>query len=613
MTQNDSPLTDEETLDILLDDWEDAVERGSHPIPEIICKDHLHLLANFITKTNLIAQIDGNMLDVESSSEPVHNQAFIEAPPCQNLDWKSHINQLNYHAHGGLGIVFRGFDQQLHRNVAIKFVRKRRRNNPLDVQRFRIEAEITSRLDHPGVAPVHGFGYTDNGVPFYAMRMVEGQTLQQRIEAFHSQIKKEPHTGEQSVEFRKLLSSFVSVCNTIEYTHNRGIVNCDIKPGNIMMGKYGETVVLDWGCAKYVGSDGKAKSAGEESLNPQSDTDQNASTGGTPIYMSPEQHSQKEVGPSSDIYCLGATLYRIVTGQSAFPPEFSLPKTRELVIQGNFPKPTSCSPWVSKALEAICLKAMSLRPEDRYQSAAQMARDLERYLADEEVDAYTEPLSRRFARLMRRHRGVSQILMSSVAMIILITSVSAVMMRNLAINESLAKEQANLMQNRSLQSAARSAATAMALKINDAWRVLEIESSAELLHHELADRMEPDQFGPGGDLQDWLTEKSRLHQQATQAASRFICDAKGIQVARYPYYEDPQMKKVYESIGKNFAHRDYFHGNGYDLSQGERSDPTNISDVHLSAVYKSSNTASLKVAFSIPIWSDHTDSTEREF
>jgi len=214
---------------------------------------------------------------------------------------------------------------------------------------------------------------------------------------------------------------------------------------------------------------------------------------------------------------------------------------------------------------------------------------------------------------MRRHRGVSQILMISISLIILISSFSAVIMRNLAIKEGLAKIQANQMRDRSLQLAARSAATSMALKINDAWRILEIESTSELLLHELSTRPQSGRTGPGNPIQSWLEEKSKLHQLATQAASWFICDAQGTQVARYPYYEDPQKKKIYESIGKKFNHRDYFHGNGYDLSSGERADPAYISGVHLSCVYQSSNTANLKVAFSIPLWSHSTEEAEKQF
>ena len=620
MNQNDPPLSNEETLDLLLDDWEDAIDRGSDPIPEIICKNYPHLLEEFVTKTKLIAKAEGNLGNAETGFKPQKPRKKVEPPPSDKINWKSNIEQLDYHAHGGLGIVFRGFDLKLHRDVAIKFIRERRRHNPLDVQRFRIEAEITSRLDHPGVAPVHGYGVTETGVPFYAMRMVEGKTLQQRIEDFHSKLKKEPHTGEQSIEFRQLLSSFVSVCNTIEYAHSRGILNCDIKPGNIMLGKYGETVVLDWGCAKYIGSAGKAETVGEESLRPLSDTggsEPDGSTGGTPIYMSPEQHAQAEdIGPSSDIYCLGVTLYRLITGQPAFSPENSLPKIRELVIRGKFRKPTSLCPWISKALEAICLKAMSLSPEDRYANATEMARDLERYLADEEVTAYAEPLSRRLARLMRRHRGVSQVLMVSVAAIILLSTASALVMRNLALNETEARVQANLakdlahrMRDRSLQLAAHSAATSMALKINDAWRILEIESSAEVLRQS----MPLEESSQENTIQQWLVEKAKMHKQETHAASWFICDATGKQIARFPYFEDPEKKTVYQSIGENFSHRDYFTGNGYDLKKGENSGSKHITDIHLSAVYQSSNTANLKVAFSIPIWSHHESRTGRKF
>ncbi len=612
--QNDPPLSNEETLELLLDDWEDAIDRGSDPVPEIICKDYPHLLEEFVTKTKLIARAEGNLGRAENSFGSSKSRRKIEPPPSEKINWKSDIEQLTYHAHGGLGIVFRGFDMKLHRDVAVKFIRERRRHNPLDVQRFRVEAEITSRLDHPGVAPVHGYGVTENGVPFYAMRMVEGRTLQQRIEQFHSNLKKDPPTGEQSLEFRQLLSSFISVCHTIEYAHSRGILNCDIKPGNIMLGRYGETVVLDWGCAKYIGSAGKAKVVGEESLRPLSDTGDSkpsVSTGGTPIYMSPEQHAQSEdLDPKSDIYCLGVTLYRLITGQPAFSPDQSLPKIREMVIRGKFRKPTNLCPWISKALEAICLKAMSLSPEDRYENAAELARDLERYLADEQVTAYPEPFSRRLARLMRRHRGVSQVLMVSAMAILLISFASALVMRNLALKEIRAREQAHLMQDRSLQLAARSAATSMALKVNDAWRILEIESNAESLRKGILQN----QISAESDLQKWLAEKADKHDQATHAASWFVCNSKGVQIARYPYYKQPEKKIAFKSIGENYSHRDYFTGFGYDLEPGENHSTKHISDIHLSAVYQSSNTADLKVAFSIPIWSENEkDKGQRKF
>ncbi len=611
MKQSEPPLSNNEILETLLDEWEEALERGEHPDPKVVCREHPQLLAEFIAKTEKLVKLEGKL----NKDQPPNllfspsGKKMPEPLPCHVIHWRSQVDRLEYHAHGGLGIVFRGFDRQLHRDVAVKFVRERRRQNPLDVQRFRVEAEITSRLDHPGVVPVHGYGLSENGVPFYAMRMVEGQTLQQCIDEYHRRLREKSDPSESSVEFRKLLAGFISVCNTIEYAHNRGVINCDIKPGNIMLGKYGETVVLDWGCAKYVGSAGKAESVGEESLKPLSDTNSSEPsgiTGGTPVYMSPEQHAQSdEIGPASDIYGLGVTLYRLITGQPAFSPDSTLSKIREAVLFGKYRKPTEVCPWLSKALEAICLKAMALAPEDRYASSAELARDLERYLADEEVNAYVEPVSRRVARLMRRHRGVSQVLLLSTLILILVSSVFAVVMAKSAAREAYARGQATQMRNLSLQLSARSAATSMALRINDAWRVLEIESSMKVLQDELIRVQELTDEAEWDTVQQWLTQRAKLREQATDASTWFLCDAEGRQIARYPLI-DTETSDVYDSIGENFAHRDYYHGNGRDLLIGQRGEPFHIEQVHISAVYQSSNTSDLKVAFSIPVWSEET-------
>ncbi|HCS51983.1 MAG TPA: hypothetical protein DIW81_10380, partial [Planctomycetaceae bacterium] len=128
------PDSDAKTIDLLLDAWEEMVEQGERPAPEIICRDHPHLLAEFVSKTEKLAQVADQLKpnemtqlsDPEGSPEPI---------PAEEIQWKCDVRRLRYHAHGGLGIVFRGFDQQLHRDVAIKFIRERRRHNPLDTQR----------------------------------------------------------------------------------------------------------------------------------------------------------------------------------------------------------------------------------------------------------------------------------------------------------------------------------------------------------------------------------------------------------------------------------------------------------------------------------------------
>src|SRR5262249_8746369 len=175
--------------------------------------------------------------------------------------------------------------------------------------------------------------------------------------------------------FRQLLGRFVAVCNVVAYAHSRGVLHRDLKPGNIMLGKYGETLLVDWGLAKPLTADRRPPAeapAEEPTLRPRSaDSSQSATqTGtavGTPAFMSPEQAAGRLdlVGPASDIYSLGATLYVLLTGK----PPFSGERPTDLLAQvqrGDFPPPRQVKAGVPPALEAVCPKAMALRPQDRY-------------------------------------------------------------------------------------------------------------------------------------------------------------------------------------------------------------------------------------------------------
>jgi len=223
------------------------------------------------------------------------------------------------------------------------------------------------------------------------------------------------------MEFRKLLQRLIDVCFSIEYAHSRGVLHRDLKPGNIMLGKYGETLVVDWGLAKAVGRNtGSTEFSDEETLRPSSGNDSsNTRLGqaiGTPAYMSPEAASGNilEVGVASDVYCLGSTLYHLMTGRPPYQrPELNDP---EIIKTGKFPKPREVNPAIPKSLEAIALKAMRLRVADRYPSAKAMADDLELWLADEPINAYQEPWSVRAGRFVRRHKT----LVTSLAAIVLL-------------------------------------------------------------------------------------------------------------------------------------------------------------------------------------------------
>src|SRR5262249_7228824 len=217
------------------------------------------------------------------------------------------------------------------------------------------------------------------------MRFVEGETLADAVKRFYATDGPSRDPGERNLALRQLLGHFVAVCKTIAYAHNRGILHRDIKPANIMIGKYGETMVVDWGLAKPFEPDEAAPASCEPTLAPTSpEGDSNTRTGdalGTPAYMSPEQATGRwdMVGPATDIYGLGATLYAILTGEAPFASDKGL----DTVQGGKFPPPRERRRGVPAALEAVCLKAMALRPEDRYGTVLQLAADLEHWLADE--------------------------------------------------------------------------------------------------------------------------------------------------------------------------------------------------------------------------------------
>ncbi|MGO8746307.1 MAG: protein kinase domain-containing protein [Thermoguttaceae bacterium] len=311
---------------------------------------------------------------------------------------------LRPHAEGGLGEVFVAEDQELHREVALKEIKREHAQRADSRSRFLLEAEITGGLEHPGIVPVYGLGTYGDGRPFYAMRFIKGDNLKAAIQRFHSA---EPVRFD-SLEFRQLLGRFVDVCQAVGYAHSRGVLHRDLKPGNIMLGKFGETLVVDWGLAKVVGrNDGDGRGTREEAtLRPSSGSlyaeTMAGSAIGTPAFMSPEQAEGKvdELGPATDVYSLGATLYMVLANKPPF--EGNVAEVLEQVRQGSWAPPRTVNPQVPAGLDAICRKAMALRPEDRYGSPLELAEEVEHWLADEPVSAYREPAVVRVRRWLRQ-------------------------------------------------------------------------------------------------------------------------------------------------------------------------------------------------------------------
>jgi Protein kinase domain len=217
---------------------------------------------------------------------------------------RSRFRILRPHAKGGLGEVFVAQDEELNRPVALKEIQAHHAGNRDSRGRFLLEAEITGRLEHPGIVPVYGLGSYADGRPYYAMRFIEGQDLREAIERFHAADTPGRDPGERQLAFRELLGRFVDVCQALGFAHSRGVLHRDLKPGNVMLGKYGETLVVDWGLAKATGRKDEATPLEGSLIQPRSGSEvtptQAGSALGTPAYMSPEQATGQldKLGPA---------------------------------------------------------------------------------------------------------------------------------------------------------------------------------------------------------------------------------------------------------------------------------------------------------------------------
>jgi tetratricopeptide (TPR) repeat protein len=316
---------------------------------------------------------------------------------------------LRLHAQGGLGEVYIAEDALLHRPVAVKLLQERWLGSRRAVTSFLRESEVTSRLEHPGVVPVHGVGETSDGRPCYSMRFVEGETLRAALERFHEHPPADP--GRRAVAFRELLTRFVAVCNTMAYAHTRGVIHRDLKPDNVMLGSFGETLVLDWGLAKDLRrptEEGRAHGASPSPAAPATKDDSETRTGevlGTPAFLSPEQAAGRldQIGVATDVFGLGATLYAILVGKPPYQ-DTSVPGVLAKARAATFEPPRRRVRSTPAALEAICLKAMAREPADRYPDALALARDVENWLAGERVNAWREPWLVSLRRFLRRRQ-----------------------------------------------------------------------------------------------------------------------------------------------------------------------------------------------------------------
>ncbi len=392
---------------------------------------------------SLIGQDDTQRTMLRTRRDPKKEQSKNQSTQLAS-NYENRFQVQRFLAKGGIGQVSIAIDKQLNREVAFKEIRSDRTSDKKLHGRFLVEAEVTGRLEHPGVVPVYSLGANQDGLPFYAMRFIRGKSLSNAIRNYHQGTKTNEHSdsaGEfnRQILFRKLLQNFVSVCNTLHYAHDRGVVHRDIKPDNIMIGTFGETLVVDWGIAKTgvensspSSEDPAAICEQDRNLIPQLTSNKVTQQGdimGTPGFMSPEQILgwQDRINACSDVYSLGATLYTLLTGRPPFE-SVRLPDLSVQVLEGTVKPPRQLNSEVPPALEAIALKAMAPKQSHRYESSVELANDIEAWLADEPTTAYRDPFWHRVKRWLKRHPAIASGTAATIALTIagLITGLAIV-------------------------------------------------------------------------------------------------------------------------------------------------------------------------------------------
>ncbi len=342
---------------------------------------------------------------------------------------------------GGMGVVHRAFDRVTRRRLAVKRIladasaastipARGSDPNPTSFGRFVAEAQLTAQLDHPGIVPVHEIGLDEHDNVFFAMKLVEGEDLRTIFDKVR--------VGVDDWNLPRAVLVLQKVCEAMAFAHSKGVVHRDLKPGNVMVGRFGEVFVMDWGLARVIAErHGATRSSGDDSpaippvATEGSKIESTATPAltlegdvlGTPAYMPPEQAEgrQGEITGQTDVYAVGAMLYHLLAGEMPYGDlngARGSPRTLLAAALSGPPTPLAdLAPAAPPPLVAICEKAMAREKDERYASMEALGSDLRAWLEQRVVSAYRTGAIAEFALWTRRNRALSSTLAAALVVI----------------------------------------------------------------------------------------------------------------------------------------------------------------------------------------------------
>ena len=367
------------------------------------------------------------------------------------------LENIQPYAHGGTGEIFTAQDGTLGRTVAVKTLRPKHQYSIDQIERIVREAKAAAQLEHPNIVPIHSLGVSPSRGVYFTMKRLRGDSLRHIVTQLSLRNPAYTRVYTNSV----LISIFLKICQGMSYAHSKGIIHRDLKPENILVGNYGEVTIIDWGLVKKMDAGSKhvpgrrkppapridaGTSAGlprqskETRLSPSANANagvslpsgnltQNGQLNGTPRFMSPEQVNGdvEDIDTRSDIYALGIILYELLTFRNPFEELVEEEDIFNAVSRGIYQKPrqTDRKYSISPELEAICLKAMAVDKEERYQAVGELIKDLLAHQEGLPVSSYKAPLHVRIAKFSKRNPIKTSAILSCIVAIFVYLMVSS--------------------------------------------------------------------------------------------------------------------------------------------------------------------------------------------